>query len=102
MGKKAYPKPEFWKPDEVWSWITNIVAEQACNIISADIKPETQLGPEGLNLDSLDSVELIMELDDCFDVSISDEVAPKLQTVGEVEKWITEQLREQGRLAKQR
>lgn len=37
-----------------------------------------------LNLDSIDSLELIMELEDIYDISISDADAAKLKTVGDV------------------
>jgi acyl carrier protein len=35
-----------------------------------------------LNADSLDTVELVMEFEDEFDMSIPDEEAEKIQTVG--------------------
>lgn len=35
-----------------------------------------------LNADSLDTVELVMEFEDEFDISIPDEDAEKIQTVG--------------------
>ena len=39
---------------------------------------------QDLNLDSIDSLELIMELEDTYDISISDADAAKLKTVGDV------------------
>ena len=42
--------------------------------------------------DSLDIVELVMELEDEFDVSIPDEDAEKMQTVGDVVKYINEHI----------
>ena len=36
-----------------------------------------------LGADSLDTVELVMELEEEFDINIPDEVAEKIQTVGE-------------------
>lgn len=39
---------------------------------------------QDLNLDSIDSLELIMELEDVYDISISDADAAKLKTVGDV------------------
>ena len=41
-----------------------------------------------LGADSLDVVELVMELEDEFDLEISDEDAEKITTVGEVVNYI--------------
>jgi acyl carrier protein len=43
---------------------------------------------EDLGADSLDVVELVMELEDEFDLEISDEDAEKVTTVGEVVNYI--------------
>lgn len=43
-----------------------------------------------LGADSLDIVELVMELEDEFDVSIPDEDAEKMKTVGDAVKYINE------------
>lgn len=43
---------------------------------------------EDLGADSLDIVELVMELEDEFDLEISDEDAEKITTVGEVVSYI--------------
>lgn len=43
---------------------------------------------EDLGADSLDVVELVMELEDEFDLEISDEDAEKISTVGEVVSYI--------------
>lgn len=43
---------------------------------------------EDLNADSLDVVELIMELEDEFNIEISDEDAEGISTVGEVLNYI--------------
>jgi acyl carrier protein len=43
-----------------------------------------------LGADSLDIVELVMELEDEFDVSIPDEDAEKIQTVDDTVKYINE------------
>ena len=45
---------------------------------------------EDLGADSLDIVELVMELEDEFSVSISDEDAEKIQTVGAAIDYISE------------
>jgi len=43
---------------------------------------------DDLGADSLDVVELVMELEDEFDLEISDEDAEKITTVGDVVKYI--------------
>ena len=47
---------------------------------------------QDLNLDSIDSLELIMALEDTYDISVSDADASKLQTVGDVIKLIDKKL----------
>ncbi|NLW83917.1 MAG: acyl carrier protein [Phycisphaerae bacterium] len=47
----------------------------------AEISRETSFIND-LNADSLDTVELVMEFEDEFDMSIPDEEAEKIQTVG--------------------
>ncbi len=53
------------------------------------VTPETSFIND-LGADSLDTVELVMELEDAFDVSIPDEDAEKIQTVGDAMKYIKE------------
>ncbi len=49
-----------------------------------------------LGADSLDIVEIVMELEDEFDVSIPDEDAEKIQTVGDAVKYIKEHTQKNG------
>ncbi|MCB1171724.1 MAG: acyl carrier protein [Leptospiraceae bacterium] len=56
---------------------------------------ESEVTPEAhfiddLGADSLDTVELVMALEEEFGVEISDEDAEKIQTVGDVIKYIEE------------
>ncbi|ELK46110.1 acyl carrier protein [Halobacillus sp. ACCC02827] len=46
---------------------------------------------EDLEADSLDVVELVMELEDEFDLEISDEEAEKINTVGDAVNYISSQ-----------
>ena len=46
-----------------------------------------------LGADSLDTVELVMGIEDSFDLSIPDDAAEKIQTVGDAIKYIEENLR---------
>jgi acyl carrier protein len=43
-----------------------------------------------LGADSLDTVELVMELEEEFDINIPDDAAEKIQTVGQAVKFIEE------------
>lgn len=43
-----------------------------------------------LGADSLDTVELVMEIEEAFSLSIPDETAEKIQTVGDAIKYIEE------------
>ena len=45
-----------------------------------------------LGADSLDTVELVMEFEDEFEISIPDEDAEKIQTVGNAIDYITQKL----------
>ncbi len=49
-----------------------------------------------LGADSLDIVALVMELEDEFNVSIPDEDAEKIQTVGDAVKYIKEHTQKNG------
>ena len=49
-----------------------------------------------LGADSLDIVALVMALEDEFDVSIPDENAEKIQTVGDALKYINEHTKKNG------
>ena len=45
---------------------------------------------QDLGADSLDTVELVMELEEEFDINIPDDAAEKIQTVGQAIKFIEE------------
>jgi acyl carrier protein len=50
-----------------------------------------------LNADSLDTVELVMEFEDGFDMSIPDEEAEKIQTVGAAVDYIVNVIQSKGK-----
>ena len=60
--------------------VIDIISEQM-GADKAEIVRETSFIND-LNADSLDTVELVMEFEDEFDMSIPDEEAEKIQTVG--------------------
>ena len=59
--------------------IITIIAEQL-GLDEAEVKLESKF-IEDLGADSLDLVDLVMKLEDTFDVQISDEETAKLKTV---------------------
>ena len=61
--------------------VIDIVAVQL-GVDKDKIKPESNFVND-LGADSLDTVELVMELEEEFDITIQDDVAEKIQTVGE-------------------
>jgi len=63
-----------------------IVSEQMA-VNKAEINRETAFIND-LNADSLDIVELVMEFEDNFDMSIPDEEAEKIRTVGQAIDYI--------------
>jgi acyl carrier protein len=67
--------------------VIEIVSEQM-GVDKAEVSPETSFIND-LNADSLDTVELVMEFEDEFDMSIPDEEAEKIQTVGAAIDYIT-------------
>ena len=68
--------------------VIEIVSEQM-GVDKSEITRETSFIND-LNADSLDTVELVMEFEDEFDMSIPDEEAEKIQTVGAAIDYIVE------------
>ena len=68
--------------------VIEIVSEQM-GVDKSEITRETSFVND-LNADSLDTVELVMEFEDEFEMSIPDEEAEKIQTVGQAVDYIRE------------
>jgi acyl carrier protein len=73
---------------EIASKVVEIIKDKL-NVDVKDITPEASFASD-LGADSLDTVELIMEFEKAFDLSIPDEEAEKIATVGDVIKYIEE------------
>jgi len=74
--------------DDTEAKVIEIVSEQMGKDAS-EITRETSFVND-LNADSLDTVELVMEFEDQFELSIPDEDAEKIQTVGQAIDYIAE------------
>lgn len=68
--------------------VKSIIVEQL-GVEEEDVKIESSF-VDDLGADSLDIVELVMALEEEFDLEIPDEDAEKIRTVGEAVKYIQE------------
>jgi acyl carrier protein len=75
--------------------IIDIISEQM-GVDKADVSKETSFIND-LNADSLDTVELVMEFEDEFDISIPDEEAEKIQTVGSAVDYVVKVAKSKGK-----
>lgn len=66
--------------------VIEIIMEQL-GVEEEEVKPEASF-IEDLGADSLDTVELVMALEEAFDMEIPDEEAEKIDTVGKALDYI--------------
>ncbi len=72
--------------DDIKQRVVKIVAEQM-GVAPEKVTPETSFIND-LGADSLDTVDLLMEFEDEFGISIPEEEAEKIQTVGDVLRYV--------------
>lgn len=60
---------------------------EGLSVEAEKVKMESRLS-EDLGADSIDAVELIMNIEDEFEIQVSDEEAQNIKTVGDLVKYI--------------
>ena len=70
--------------------IKSIIVEQL-GVDEASVAIDTSLMKD-LEADSLDAVEIIMAIEDEFDIEIPDEDAEKFQNIGDIVRYVEEKI----------
>ncbi len=79
-------------PQEIEAKVIEIVAKQLS--VAKEKITRASSFVNDLGADSLDTVELVMGIEDAFDLSIPDDAAEKIQTVGDAIKYIEDNIRD--------
>jgi acyl carrier protein len=74
--------------EEIFDKVRDVIVDQL-NVDEAEVTEEASF-IDDLGADSLDIVELVMALEEQFGVSIPDEEAENIKTVGDAVSYITE------------
>jgi acyl carrier protein len=77
--------------DDIFTRVQKIVKEQLEVENLSDVKPEANFAND-LGADSLDTVELVMALEEEFDIEIPDEAAEGITTVQACVDYISSEL----------
>lgn len=76
--------------DEIFQKVQKIVSEQL-SVEESEVKPEASFAND-LGADSLDTVELVMALEEEFDIEIPDEAAENIATVQSAVDYIKQKV----------
>ena len=80
--------------DALLEKVRGVVAEQL-GVDVADVLPDASI-TDDLGADSLDVVELVMSLEETFDIEVPDDAAEGMRTIGDVEKYVMGRLSTSG------
>ena len=76
--------------DSLVEQIHELLSEQL-GVDSAALRADANI-LEDLGADSLDVVELVMAIEEAFDIEITDEDAESMRTLGDVERYVAERV----------
>ncbi len=79
---------------EIEAKIKDIIVEQL-NVDESEVTPDASF-IDDLGADSLDIVELVMAIEETFDIEIPDEDAEKIRTVKDAIEYVQKKLEEKG------
>ncbi len=70
--------------------VQSLIAEQL-GVEPGELRPDADI-LDDLGADSLDVVEMVMAIEETFDIEIADEDAEAMRTVGDVEAYVVKRL----------
>jgi acyl carrier protein len=73
--------------DSLETKVRNILAEQL-GVDLGEVTPDARI-LDDLGADSLDVVEMVMSIEEAFDIEVPDEDVEELRTVSDVERYVT-------------
>ena len=73
--------------DSLETKVRSILAEQL-GVDLGEVTPDARI-LDDLGADSLDVVEMVMSLEEAFDIEVPDEDVEELRTVADVERYVT-------------
>lgn len=85
MKRAVQETPVAMQGDKFWNAVRDGIAH--LGVLEEEVLPESEL-VAALSLDSLDCVELVMELEEKFSIEISEEAAEQWKTAGDVAAYL--------------
>ena len=73
--------------DSLEQQVRNIVAEQL-GVDPSEVRPDASI-LDDLGADSLDVVEMVISLEEAFDIEVPDSDVEEMRTVSDIERYVT-------------